>query len=76
MRSKSDIPCKITKAAFERLGDLRERFKGAFLFSAFNVSDIIARQIGFFGQFLLAQTKFFPSGADGVSHDAINSARR
>jgi len=75
MRSASDIPGEITKAAFEHPGDLCECFKGDLLFSALNITDIIARQIGFFGQFLLAQTELFSAGANGVSHDSINFAR-
>ncbi len=76
MRFKSDIPSKIPKAALERLGDPCECFKSNFLFGSLDVPDIISGQIGFFGQFLLTQTKFFPSGADGFSHNAINIARR
>jgi hypothetical protein len=74
MRPKSSIPGKIPEAAFEYLGDPRECFKGNFLFGTFNVANVISSQIGFFGQFLLTQAKFFPSGADGFSHNAINSA--
>jgi len=75
MRLKSGIPGKIPKAAFERHGDPRECFKGDFLFGTLDVPNVISSQIGFFGQFLLTQTKFFPSGADGFSHNAINFAR-
>ncbi len=75
MRLKLGIPSKIPKAAFERLGDPCKCFKGNFLFGTLNVSNVISSQIRFFGQFLLTQTKFFPSGADGFSHNAINFAR-
>jgi hypothetical protein len=76
MRLKLDIPRKISNAAFERFGNPCERFEGDLLFGAFDVPDVISRQIGFFGQFLLAQTKFFPPEADGFSHNSINFARR
>ena len=72
---KSGIPDKIPKPTFESLGDPRECFKGNFLFGTLNVPNIISSQIGFFGQFLLPQTKFFPSGADGFSHNSVNFAR-
>lgn len=71
---KSDIPGKITEPTFERFGDLCKRFEGDFLFSAFNVPDIISCQIGFFGQSFLAQAKFFPPGAHGLPYDTINFA--
>ena len=68
----SDVPSKVAHPTFEGLGDFRQCFKGDFLFGPLNVPNIIPRHIGLFRKLFLTQTKFFPAGADGCAHGAVN----
>lgn len=73
---KSDIPRQFPDTAFQRPGNFRQRFNGDLLLGPFNIADIISRQVGFFGQFLLAQMKPLALGADLGTQRAVNLSRK
>lgn len=63
--NKSKFPNQIAHTAFERLGKFRECFERDLFLRAFDVANVISRQIGFFGQFLLAESSLLSLGANG-----------
>jgi len=73
---KSNIPGQFPDTAFQRPGNFRQRFDRDLFFSPFNIADIISRQVGLFGQFLLAQMKPLALGADLGTQRAVNLSRK
>jgi hypothetical protein len=71
-----NIPNKVPQAALEGPGDLCNGFNRRFLLATFDVADVIAREIGLFREFLLAEAGLFSGGTDGLAQRFINSARR
>ena len=72
---KLNFPGEFSHSAFQGFGNFGQRFEGDFFFGPLNVANIISRQVGFFGQILLAQMELFPFGTDFRPQSAINFAR-
>lgn len=69
MRESSKVCNEVTNAQFQCLRDLGQRFHCDLVFGAFNVPNVIARQICLLCQLFLTQTGFDPLGSDCLAEN-------
>jgi hypothetical protein len=74
VRSLSKLVNQISHPNAKRLGNASQRLHGDFVFRPFHVSDVVPRQIGFFGKLFLGKAGFYPRSADVFTQDFRRAA--